>query len=89
METLLEGQKSDPPGGFLLKAVSMGPGPETETGDWGGGCTQQTRAQYETYAPDWGRALSAALVPIPIAWLIAYGLVGLMRWIRRGFIPST
>lgn len=26
-----------------------------------------------------------ALIPIPIAWLIAYGLVALGRWVRRGF----
>ena len=25
------------------------------------------------------------LVPIPLAWLIAYALIGLWRWIRRGF----
>jgi hypothetical protein len=27
----------------------------------------------------------AALLPIPIAWLIVYGLIGLVRWIRVGF----
>jgi uncharacterized membrane protein len=30
-----------------------------------------------------------ALAPIPIAWLLAYGIVALVRWIRRGFQPST
>ena len=25
------------------------------------------------------------LVPIPVAWLIVYGLVGIWRWIRSGF----
>lgn len=26
-----------------------------------------------------------ALAPTPIVWLVAYGLIGLVRWIRRGF----
>ena len=30
-----------------------------------------------------------ALVPIPIAWLLVYGLLGLVRWIRRGFQPAS
>lgn len=29
------------------------------------------------------------LAPIPIAWLLVWGLVALVRWIRRGFKPST
>ena len=33
--------------------------------------------------------LEAALVPIPIAWLVAYGLVALVRWIRRGFTSKA
>jgi hypothetical protein len=36
----------------------------------------------------WNIAI-AALVPIPVFWLIAYALVGLVRWIRRGFKPSS
>ena len=30
-----------------------------------------------------------ALLPIPIVWLLVYGFIGLFRWIRRGFQPST
>jgi hypothetical protein len=30
-----------------------------------------------------------ALLPIPVFWLLAYLLVGLVRWIRAGFKPST
>lgn len=33
----------------------------------------------------WYAAAGVGLVPIPIAWLIVYGLVVLGRWIRRGF----
>lgn len=29
------------------------------------------------------------LGPIPVAWLLVYGLVALVRWIGRGFQPST
>lgn len=29
-----------------------------------------------------------ALVPIPIAWLLVYALVWLVRWVRRGFQPA-
>jgi hypothetical protein len=35
------------------------------------------------------RGLVFVLLPIPIAWLIAYALVALVRWIRRGFDPWT
>ena len=35
----------------------------------------------------WNVAL-AALVPIPVFWLLAYALVGLVRWIWKGFSPS-
>jgi uncharacterized membrane protein len=53
-------------------------------------CQQLFQAQF---ADARGRRLTAiALVglgPIPVAWLLVYGLVGLVRWIRRGFQPST
>jgi hypothetical protein len=29
-----------------------------------------------------------AFVPILIAWLIVYGVIGLIRWVRRGFQPA-
>jgi hypothetical protein len=32
----------------------------------------------------WNLAI-VALAPLPVFWLIAYALVGLVRWIRRGF----
>jgi TPR repeat protein len=41
-------------------------------------------------AADQGDALALfALVPLPIAWLLAYALVRLVRWIRAGFKPSA
>ncbi len=33
----------------------------------------------------WWAAAIVGLVPIPVAWLIIYGCVGIFRWIRRGF----
>jgi uncharacterized membrane protein len=33
----------------------------------------------------WYYAAFLAFVPIPLAWLIAWGLISLARWIRRGF----
>jgi hypothetical protein len=33
----------------------------------------------------WYAAALSAFVPIPIAWLIVYGLVALVRWIGAGF----
>jgi hypothetical protein len=30
-----------------------------------------------------------ALVPIPIAWLLVYSVVWIVRWIRRGFQPAS
>jgi hypothetical protein len=48
---------------------------------------QRTRAVW--LAGSWGDAAITALVPIPVAWLLAWGLVALVRWIRRGFQPST
>jgi hypothetical protein len=31
----------------------------------------------------WGMIVLVALAPIPIAWLVVYGLIGMVRWIRR------
>lgn len=33
----------------------------------------------------WWEALIVAVVPIPIAWLLAYFGIWLFRWIRKGF----
>ena len=42
------------------------------------------QAAAEKYA---GKLLLQWLAPIPIAWLVVYGLIWLVRWIRRGFHP--
>jgi hypothetical protein len=48
-------------------------------------CRQRWQVPWSTYL---GMTL-VGLAPIPIAWFLVYGLVGLVRWIRRGFAPST
>ena len=35
----------------------------------------------------WYYAAFVGLVPIPIVWLMAYGILMLIRWIRKGFNP--
>lgn len=37
----------------------------------------------------WDYAFILSLVPIPLAWFLAYGIVRLTRWIRAGFVPRT
>lgn len=49
----------------------------------------QCQAAFEKDWPEaikyhWWEALIVAVVPIPLAWLLAYGLIALIRWIRRG-----
>jgi hypothetical protein len=36
----------------------------------------------------WGMIALVALAPIPVGWLIVYGFVALVRWIRREFQKS-
>ncbi len=39
-------------------------------------------------AEDARGAILSALLPIPIGWLLAYGIIACVRWVRRGFSPS-
>jgi hypothetical protein len=48
-------------------------------------CKERVRHDFESsFQADWLYVAAVALVPIPFAWLIAYALVGVVRWIRRG-----
>jgi hypothetical protein len=52
-------------------------------------CDQQLNEKIvTTYNNRWYVAEISGLLPIPFAWIIAYALIGLVRWIRRGFSPS-
>jgi hypothetical protein len=37
-------------------------------------------------ANHWYWTLAYTLIPIPIFWLVGYGLLALARWIRAGFV---
>jgi hypothetical protein len=53
--------------------------------DWGP-CGVRFMAAYKAAVADhWSYAAAYTLVPIPIIWLIVYGLVGFERWVRAGF----
>jgi hypothetical protein len=53
-------------------------------------CTKKADEEYAY----WVRArryhpVVVALAPVPIVWVLVYALVGIVRWIRRGFQPSA
>src|SRR6266446_7650316 len=51
-------------------------------------CWNEFRANFMRNAEGhWVGAALFALVPLPIAWLLAYALLYLVRWIRAGFKP--
>ena len=53
--------------------------------DWGP-CEERFSAAFVAATADhWFYAAAYALIPIPIVWLLVYGLVALFRWIRAGF----
>jgi hypothetical protein len=37
----------------------------------------------------WHAAVIVAFAPIPFAWLLAWGLVALVRWVRAEFVPAA
>ncbi len=49
-------------------------------------CRADAVNMYQLYEGSWRSAALLTLIPILIAWLFAYGLVFLVRWIRRGFV---
>jgi len=53
-------------------------------------CFDEAKDREDSTFSDWSvRAWLVALAPIPIAWLLIYIVVWTVRWIRRGFQPST
>jgi hypothetical protein len=55
------------------------------------GCKSKAEKTYEDYLTRaWADALLVSFVPIPFAWLVAYMIVGVWRWVKRGFkTPSS
>jgi hypothetical protein len=53
--------------------------------DWGP-CNEKFKRDYGPAVADhWFYAAAFTLIPIPLVWLIVYGIVWLSRWIRVGF----
>ena len=49
-------------------------------------CSEETLETYAIYQQHkWGNSALAALVPLPFAWLLAYIVIVVVRWIKRGF----
>jgi hypothetical protein len=38
--------------------------------------------------PFWPDAVILAIVPIPITWLLVYIIIGIVRWVRAGFVNN-
>jgi hypothetical protein len=54
------------------------------------GQDERCEAEFNRLYPEaikyhWYEAAFMAIVPIPVCWLLAWGLVVLFRWIKRGF----
>jgi len=50
-------------------------------------CQKESEKTYEVFLQhSWASAALVALVPLPLFWLLAYQLVGIWLWVRRGFI---
>jgi len=53
--------------------------------DWPG-CGKTFDYHYvEATKYHWYYAAFMAFAPIPLAWLAVYGVIGIWRWIKRGF----
>jgi hypothetical protein len=53
--------------------------------DEGGICETFNEQLAEVRASRWYKAATVGLVPIPVAWLVVYVAVGLVRWVSAGF----
>jgi len=51
--------------------------------------TFRYRSRNNEQRPHWVAAATVGLFPIAIAWLLVWGIIALMRWIRRGFQLPT
>ena len=49
-------------------------------------CDSKFYEMFEIFAKhSWGNVAIIALVSTPVFWSLAYLVVGLVRWVRRGF----
>src|SRR5258708_6054607 len=61
---------------------------ENRPNDWQGCSTEFTKNWTDAVQYHWWYAAILGLVPIPIVWGMVYGILGIIRWIRRGFKKS-
>jgi hypothetical protein len=74
---------------YILTYRSCMDAGEGQPGFDGSDCTKRAERMWDIWLKGgWLNAAFVALAPIPFFWLIAYAIVGLVRWIRRGFSPS-
>ena len=53
--------------------------------DWGPCYAKFEKDWPEAVKDHWYYAAAFAFIPIPLAWLVVWGMVSLARWIRAGF----
>jgi hypothetical protein len=63
--------------------------PANADASWDDACGKKFQAAYiPAVTNHWTWAAAYTLIPIPIVWLIVYGIVLLVRWIAAGFSLS-
>lgn len=67
-------------GDFAVKQFNMCIENSANPGDASGGCLEKFAKDYaEAIKGHWREALMVGIIPIPVAWLLVYGLMGLVR----------
>jgi len=71
-------------GDFAVKQFTVCMENSATPGNASGVCLDQFERDYaEAIKDHWREALITAIVPIPVAWLLVYGLIGLVRRRQR------
>lgn len=72
-------------GGYVAEAYKRCLAAHFDDTGWAA-CSAQFKKDWpEAIKYHWHYAAAFAFIPIPLAWLVVRGLVGLVRWIRAGF----
>lgn len=67
-------------GDFAVKQFRVCMENSATPGNASGGCLERFERNYaEATRGHWQQALMVGIVPIPVAWLLVYGLIGLAR----------
>jgi hypothetical protein len=69
---------------YQRSSQGLQPGPGDLTADE---CeTRYNKIWEKAIQHHWEEAAIFALVPIPFAWIIGWGLISIVRWVRAGFV---